>query len=448
MKTKLQNLWESLRTSYWFVPGIMLVGAFALSFLSQQLDSRFRVDIALALPGIFEGGPDGARSMLATIAGSMITAAAVTFSITIAALVNASSQFGPRLLRIFLEDTGSQIVLGTLLGTFIYCLMALRLVPTEDSSTYVPHLSTTLAAILAVASIGVLIYFIHHMVSMLQVSHVVARVGDEMLKAISRLFPEDLGWSPEEATQSESISLSDLAGAVVPDGDQQMIQADRIGYIQAIDEDSLLELAIRHDAVIRIALRPGVFIVPEALLAVVWPSKRATEELTSKLQEVFLVGNRRTPFQDVELYFDELIEIALRALSPGINDPYTAFTCIDWLTAGLASLSTRRMPSRYRYDDGRRLRIIADGPQIDHLIERTFDRIRNSGQTHPSVLRKLLESATTIGPFLRDLEELEELRRQIFAINEVTRSAAIVEHERAMLTGCYRDAVRALNSVL
>lgn len=424
----------------------MLIGAFGLSFLTQQLDSQFRFEIAYSLPGVFEGGPDGARSMLATIAGSMITAAAVTFSITIAALANASSQYGPRLLRIFLQDTGSQVVLGTLLGTFIYCLMALRLVPNEGPTDFVPHLSTTVAVLLALASIGVLIYFIHHTASMLQVSHVTAKVGGEMLSAIRRVFPDDLGWSPEEATQSESISLSDLAGAVVPDGDQQVIQADRIGYIQAIDEDSLLELAIRHDVVIRIALRPGVFIVPEALLAVVWPSKRATEELNSALQEVFLVGSRRTPFQDVELYFDELIEIALRALSPGINDPYTAFTCIDWLTAGLASLSTRRMPSRYRYDDGRRLRIIADGPQMEHLIERTFDRIRNAGQSHPSVLRKLLESATTIGPFLRDVGELEELRRQIFAISEVARSPAIVEHERSILSSLYREAVQALNS--
>lgn len=423
----------------------MLIAAFGLSFLTQQLDSQFRFEIAYSLPGVFEGGPDGARSMLATIAGSMITAAAVTFSITIAALANASSQYGPRLLRIFLQDTGSQVVLGTLLGTFIYCLMALRLVPNEGPTDFVPHLSTTVAVLLSLASIGMLIYFIHHTASMLQVSHVTARVGGEMLASIKRVFPEELGWSPETKEQDESISLSEMARSIVPDADQQVIHAERIGYIQAIDEDTLLELAVRHDVVIRIVLRPGVFIVPDALLAVVWPATRATDELISALQDVFLVGSRRTPFQDVELYFDELIEIALRALSPGINDPYTAFTCIDWLTAGLTSLSTRRLPSRYRYDNANKLRIIADGPEIEKLVERTFDRIRNAGDSHPSVLRKLLEAATIIGPFLQDPVEVDELRQQLFALDELVRSSTFSEHERNKLSSCYRDAVRALN---
>lgn len=445
MKTQLQNNLETLRSSYWFVPGLMLVSAIGLSFLTQDLDDRYQLDIARSWPGVFQGGPSGARSMLAAIAGSMITAAAVTFSITIAALSNASSQFGPRLLRIFMQDTGSQIVLGTLLGTFTYCLLALSLVPVEDVTDYVPPLSIAVALLLALASIGVLIYFIHHMASMLQISHVTATVGTELLSAIDRLFPEHLGWGPVSDEPDDAIRLSEVQGSVLPDGDQYDVIAEKVGYIQAVDEETLMELTTRHDVVVRIAMRPGAFVVQDSLVGVIWPAERVTDELVSELQDVFLVGNRRTAFQDIELHFDELIEIALRALSPGINDPYTAFTCIDWLTAGLAELARSRMPSRYRRDENGVLRVIADSPRLDQLIDRTFDRIRNAGVDHPAVLLSLVDSAHPLGPLLRGHPERKALRRQLRAIDGVVRASTFSEHEREALTIAYRNGIEALN---
>lgn len=445
MKTRFQNLWESLRSSYWFIPSLMLIGAAGLSVVMQNLDSRFQGDVVEAFPGAFQGGPDGARSMLATIAGSMITAAAVTFSITIAALATASSQFGPRLLRIFMQDTGSQVVLGTFLGTFIYCILALRLVPANGTELEVPHLSISVALALALASIGVLIYFVHHTASMLQVSHVAARVGEELVKAINNLFPEDLGWGPSDESKEDTIRLSDASAGALPDANQHEVRAERVGYVQAVDDERLMELAVRQDVTIRIALRPGAFIVPDGLLAVVWPAERATEELQAKLQEVFLVGGRRTPFQDIELYFDELIEIALRALSPGINDPYTALTCIDWLTAALATMARRRLPSRYRHDDDGVLRIIADAPELDRMIDRSFDRIRRAGSDHPPILHKLLVSMQILGPFVDDVDRAA-LRRQAIAIDVIARDSGFVEHERTGLVNEYRKALQILNT--
>ena len=442
MRTQIRNAWESLQTSYWFIPTVMVVGAAGLSAVTQELDSRYQFDVANRLPGVFEGGPDGARSMLATIAGSMITAAAVTFSITIAALATASSQFGPRLLRIFMRDTGSQVVLGTFVGTFIYCLLVLRLVPVGDDTISVPHFSTTTALILAVISIGVLIYFIHHMASMLQVANVASRVGEELLHAINGLFPDDLGWEP---TEDDAIDLSDAGSAVLPDVNQKSVAADRIGYIQAIDEETLMETAISHDVVIRVVLRPGAFVIPDTQLAVVWPSERATQALEAELQDVFLVGPRRTPFQDIELYFDELIEIALRALSPGINDPYTAFTCIDWLTAGITSLARFRLPSRYRKDGDGTLRVIADGPSIELLLDHIFDRIRNVAGTTPSVVQKLLDAAEIIAPFIDDADEAATLRKHLTAIGALVRASGFAEHERRELDAGYTRALAALN---
>ncbi len=445
MKTRLLNLWESLQSSYWFVPSLILLLAGALSAIMQHLDGRFHGDVIELYPGVFQGGPDGARSMLATIAGSMITAASVTFSITIAALATASSQFGPRLLRIFMQDTGSQVVLGTFLGTFIYCVLALRLVPANGTEREVPHLSITMALILALASIGVLIYFIHHMASMLQVAHVAARVGEELIGAINQLFPGDLGWASDGAAHEDAVRLSEAGSATLPDANQQTILSERTGYVQAVDDERLMELAVEYDSTLRVALRPGAFVLPDGLLAVVWPAERVTDALCAELQDAFIIGARRTPFQDIELYFDELIEIALRALSPGINDPYTALTCIDWLTAALASMARRQMPSRYRHDREGTLRVIADAPELATLIGHSFDRVRHAGADQPPVLLKLLESARRLGAVV-DEASRAALRRQVIAIEEVVRQAAFVEHVRVDLAHRYRETLHQLNA--
>jgi uncharacterized membrane protein len=172
-KTKLSKLWEALHSSYWFVPTLMVVIAIALAFAMLSLDRAGKSGPIESLGWIYTGGPDGARTMLSAIASSMITVAGTAFSITLVALTLASSQFGPRLLRNFMQDTGNQIVLGTFIATFIYCLLVLRTVRGDDYNVFVPQLSVTVGIVLAIASIGVLIYFIHHASTTIQASHVI-----------------------------------------------------------------------------------------------------------------------------------------------------------------------------------------------------------------------------------------------------------------------------------
>jgi uncharacterized membrane protein len=446
LRTRIHSNWDALLASYWFIPLLMVVAACGLSILTADLDDRYRLEVVGRLPGIFTGSPEGARAMLSTIAGSMITAAAVTFSITIAALVNASAQFGPMLLRIFMHDTGSQLVLGTFLGTFIYCLLTLRQIRDTSSTIDVPYISTTVSLAMALASIGMLIYFIHHIASLVQVANVAAQIGDELHESIREAFPVEVGFEPAGRLTAHAIPLDQPNFEVLPDARQQFVRADRIGYVQAIDQDSLMELADEYEIVIRIAMRPGAFVAPGAGLAVVWPAERVSDAVREAVRDVFLLGPRRTPYQDVELYFDELTAIALRAISPAINDPYTAFICIDWLAGGILLLARRSLPSRYRYDRQGTLRIIADGPSIARIIDAVFDHIRNAGSGHPTVLRKLLEAALLIGPSLRGPEDREALLRQIMAIDALARSAAFAEHERRRLADCYLDAVEVLNA--
>jgi uncharacterized membrane protein len=178
--TWLYTRWDRLRSSYWFIPSVMALIAISLSFATIAADTKFRDDMLREQGWIYTGGAEGARAVLSVIAGSIITVAGTTFSITIASLSLASAQFGPRLLHNFMRDTGNQVVLGTFISTFLYCLLVLRTIRGLEDNTYVPHLSVTLGVALAVASLGVLIYFIHHVAESIQVAHIIHVVGAEL----------------------------------------------------------------------------------------------------------------------------------------------------------------------------------------------------------------------------------------------------------------------------
>ena len=226
--TRLRAFWESIRATYWAVPSLMAVAAVGLSVAMIRVDEVLTPKFIGTLSWVYTGGPEGARAVLSTIAGSMITVAGVTFSITIVALTLASQQFGPRLLRSFLRDLGNQIVLGTFVSTFIYCLLVLRTVRGNDDAQFVPHLAVTLGVLLAMLSLGVLIFFIHHVSMSIQASQIIANVAQDLEGAVVRLFPERLGHEPAPVAASTALprmTSSESARAV---------SADASGYVQAM----------------------------------------------------------------------------------------------------------------------------------------------------------------------------------------------------------------------
>ncbi|MBE9106625.1 DUF2254 domain-containing protein, partial [Nostoc cf. edaphicum LEGE 07299] len=327
INVKISKLWDQLHSSYWFIPAVMAVVATALAFTMLNLDRTGKVDIDYWW--VYTGGADGARSLLGSVAGSMISVAATAFSITIVALQLAASNFGPRLLRNFMQDTGNQIVLGTFIGTFIYCLFVLRTIHGEGDGyeQYVPQLSVTVGTLLAIISIGVLIYFIHHASTIIQASHVIENVSEDLHSAIKRLFPERIGHGePEHSLGIEEIPMS-FEKEALP------IRANGTGYLQAIDNGELMEIACKHNLLIRLQVRPGKFLIQGSDLALVFPGKKVNKKLTKQINDAFILGKERTEQQDIEFPIDQLVEIALRAISPGINDPFTAIRCIDRINA-------------------------------------------------------------------------------------------------------------------
>ncbi|RYG42230.1 DUF2254 domain-containing protein, partial [bacterium] len=366
------TFWEKLRTNYWFVPGLMSICAIVLSFVLVGLDRTVRDDMVRELGWVYSGGPEGARGVLSTIAGSVIGVAGTTFSITIAVLSLATGQFGPRLLRGFMRDRGNQVVLGTFTSTFLYCLLVLRTVRGTDETTYVPHLSVTFAVLLAILNMAVLIYFVNHVAESIQVSRIIEKVGEEVDASIDRLFPEEIG-----TTEGRTA---------LPEGSSATIRAEESGYVVSVDDDSLLRTAEKHDLVLKLIARPGDHIIRGMPLLSVWPE---VGESGDALQGAYALSRTRTSFQDAEFALMELAEIGVRALSPGTNDPFTAIACLDRLAVSMCALAERQRPSAFRHGKQGNLRIVAEPYPYGRLVEAAFGHLRHAAKGQPAVTERL-----------------------------------------------------------
>ncbi len=435
---KLSKLWYSLHSSYWFVPTLMAIVAIALSWAMLALDRSGKSGPIESLGWIYTGGPDGARALLSAVAGSMITVAGTTFSITIVALQLASSQFGPRLLRNFMQDTGNQVVLGTFIATFLYCLLVLRTVRGDEYNVFVPQLSVTVGILLAIISIGVLIYFINHASTLIQASHIIGEVSADLDGAINRLFPEKLGYGRSQTERQ--------VGEIPADFDSQAhsIKAADSGYLQEVDNKRLLKIAQSKKLLLRLNHHPGKFIVQGCELVLIWPGERVTKKLTQQINNAFILGRERTEQQDVEFPINQLVEIACRAISPGINDPFTAIRCIDQLSVGLSHLAEREFPSPYRYDDDHNLRVIVEPVTFAGLADAAFNQIRQYGSTDVAVIIRLFEAITAISEHTHRQKDRAVLLHHAQMIKHSGQEGATEENDQKAIAERYHRVLQAL----
>jgi uncharacterized membrane protein len=437
MKSHVSRYWDDLRSSFWFLPSLMATGAVLLAFAGVALDRSISDEWLRTHRWAYTGGAEGASAVLGTIAGSMITIAGVVFSLTLVALSLASSQFGPRLLRNFMRDTTNQVVLGTFVGTFLYCLLVLRTIRRADEVAFVPHLSVSLGVLFAIASLGVLIYFIHHVSVSIQADEIVGRVGDELLLGIDRLYPAQDGDRPApERADIELPATFDREAVRVPAPDD--------GYLQLLDLESLVALGAEIDVVIRVARRPGQYAVQGSPLAMVWPPDRASERVRERVAAAFVLGPRRTPAQDIEFSVDQLVEIAARAMSPGVNDPFTAMTCVDRLGSAMCRLVRRELPSPYRWDGAHRLRVVTQPVTFPELADAAFNQIRQYARSSAAVTMRLLDTLAGIAGVARRLEHRAALLRHAEMIVRGAREALPEIQDRHDVEARFEVASRAL----
>jgi uncharacterized membrane protein len=405
---------EVLRTNLWLVPAVEVVAAIALFAGTTALD-RAAYHGAFALPPwVISGTADAARQILTAIAAAVITVVGVVFSIILVTLTLASTQFGPRMLRNFIRDRGTQLTLGTFVATFVYAVLVLVSIGPGPHGDFVPHIGVTITLALMVAALAVLIYFIHHTATAIQLPQVIASIARDLAAAI-----ETQGGDEEPArraasgeagpSSAELLSRMESAGGVV--------KATDSGYLQYIRIDSLVSFAEEADVVISLNHRPGHFIVQGHPIGTVWPPDAAAR-VNEALGRAHITGPYRTLTQDVSFGIDQLVEIAIRALSPAVNDTFTAMTCVDWLGDNLCKIVRRWHPTRVHRDDHGFIRIIAAQPTYDRLVQRSYEKIREASNGMPAIMIRQLDAIAEImmetsGPGQRRvlIEQAEMIQR-------------------------------------
>jgi len=455
MKARLINIWDSFRSSFWFVPTFMSFMAIGLAVgtgqIDQLLDSTYHSIDWLSTTAL------AARSTLSSIAAATITLAGVVFSITIVTLSIASSQYGSRLVRNVMTDSIADLVIGQYIGTSLYCLLVLRTIRGSDSTSthFVPQVGTAVGLLLGLICMGMLIWFIHHVAMAIQAPNLIEAVAQDLNNTIDRLFPHHVGKQTDENIDEDSTpeelfsSLNDT---------HITIPAATEGYIEGIDGDSLISLAMQINGVIELNCKPGNFITRQQSLARIWLynldeqdvdfTDRAEAIITS-INRVIIIGSTRTPRQNISYAALELVEIAVRALSPGINDPFTAMSCIDRLGGALGILAERPIQSLIRRDSESIPRVIvttADG--FPEVLHDSFNLVRQHGAQSVAVSLRILESLTGIATHLKRREDIDAVRRQAESLKVVFDKHIIVEIDREDFEARYQKLVEILDRTL
>jgi uncharacterized membrane protein len=422
---KIKQLLSQMRSNLWFLPSLMVAGSAVLAVALIEADSSV-IDIWLSRwPRLFGAGAEGARGMLSTIAGSMMSVVGITFSMTLVALALASSQYSSRVLRNFMGSRVTQGVLGIFAGIFTYCLIVLRTIRSGNEGEFVPNLAVFFGFVLALGGVGVLIFFIHHIASSIQASSILAAVAQETFETVDRIFPEKLGAGPGEIDEEPVLrSMAERNWRVVP--------AAETGYIQSVDNAGLLRVARDRKTIVRMERGIGEFVVQNTALASLALEDPPDPGTIAALQATFSISRYRTMEQDAAFGIRQIVDVALKALSPGINDTTTAVMCVDYLSAILARLAPRQVPSSRRYEEGE-LRVMAIGPTFANLLAEAFDQIRGSAKGNLAVISRMLDALQTVAGLTASAPRRRALREQVEWIAELAGRTVEFAHDRARI---------------
>jgi len=437
--SRLHRWWLDLNSSLWFVPSLMVLAAIVAAYGLVHLDDSIGHEWTKRHPLLFGAGADGARGMLSAIAGSMITVAGLIFSLTLSTLAQVSSQYTSRLLRNFMRDRSNQVVMGFFVSIFVYCLAVLRTIRGGDERVFVPSLAVAFGLLLALVSIGMLIFFIHHIASSIQAANVIGGAAQETEKTFNKLFPKELG---DDATPAEKDDLADLGPLNwVP------IAAHASGYIMGIDEEALLAFACETDAVVRMEHAIGSYVTKGSPLVsiVSYPAAKQLvgQENAERLNEAYSIGNQRTLDQDAGFGLRQLVDIALKALSPGINDTSTAVMCIDRLGSLLALLAGRDLGSPVRAEAGQ-VRVIAQRPDFASYLATAFDQVRANAAEDLAIYLRQLAALRTVAQRTTRPDYRRALRQQTELALAAAEKNITVSYEIEQVRQHYRDTLAAL----
>ncbi len=439
-----KNVWHNIQSSLWFLPTTLGIAAVILSYILPSVDKNLPRQIAAHRGWLFYGSPSAARTILSTLAGSLITVIALLFSITMLTLQQASTQFTSRVFQNFTDDRGNQWVLGTYIATFVYCIMILRKVQSANGTVanFVPVLSITVAIVLALICIGLLVFFVHHSATLFQAATVIERIHHDLIDSIERNFQDDDG--EPRSSDDDMRAFREL----YPEEPRQRIHSQESGYLRTIDEDAVLAaLPAGGWGVIPLAL--GQYVVQKSVLLEVGAAIE-DEVRIRQIRTAFVLDNERTLPQDTLFGVRQLVDIAVKALSPGINDPTTAEHVISCLSDAVVRLGDRAFPSRILHEERDQqqgaVALWLNRPTFDDFVAAAFTQIRRVAANDVSVTLHLLAMLQAAGGHLTE-RNAAPIREQIaHIVTQVDRSEIGLE-ARAALLAAAQAAEEATRSV-
>ncbi len=415
MMTRLRLWLDTLRTSLWFVPSVIVLGSVVVAYALLALDAWLPAQWWQQVPWLdrlLNVNIQGANAMLQVIGGSMITVVGVVFSITIAALTLASNQYTSRVLRNFIRDRANQVVLGSFLGIFVYCLLVMRSLSGADMTSQAPPVALLVALLLAFVGVALLIFFIHHISLGLRISNIVVSIAHESLAAVDR-HCRDGDADPGDADPVDVTS---------PQGRHHVVRARDSGYVIGVSLGSLTDLAVEMEGCIRVVRGSGTFVTRGEVIADLQTPRDDLGDALSRASEAWSYGSQRTLENDPGFGMRQLVDVAMKALSPAVNETTTALMCVNWLGVILARLIRCRLPSRMIVRDGH-VRVVAAYPSMADFLALGFDQIRQNASGNVAILKRQLEVLEMLARTDRQHMYRTPIRHQMVAIMALAQAS-------------------------
>ena len=422
------NLWRiQLRLS------LAAVALFAITLVPDILDKYGVIHIPSWLT---MGSIDDARAILSAMMGAVATVLALIFSVALLVLSMVETLFGPRLLYRFLQDWVTQAMIGMFMGTFVYICLVFLVTHQDPRSTFIPQISLIASWALVVFSFGFLVYYSHRIASSIQNPDMIAAIVDDLYVAAGGAHSAGFGKGTGEVRDEAEILRQANTGAVV--------SCPKSGYLQHIEHGSLVAAAKGADALIVLRFRPGQFVLRGEPLAAIIPAENVSSVAVA-IDRGILIGRHRTLTQDSEFGIAQVVEIAIRALSPAVNDTFTGVACVDWLADARLTLAERPPLGGNWYDKSGRLRVWMPTVRLERLCKLAFDQIRQASATTPAVLIRQLDAIPRLAPRLPDACR-QVLYEQADAILET--AGALVTLDRRDLDAAGNRAHTALEALV
>lgn len=436
MEVKIKQSWLNIRNSLWFLPTLMALSAVILALALIGLDRHLSYNDLNITWFLYSGQRQGARSVLSTIASSMVTIAGVTLSITLVALTMASQQFGPRLLRNFIADKSNQVVIGTFIATFIYSLIVLLTIHGTDENEFVPKLSVVFAFVLAVFSLGVIIFFIHHVTTSIQADYIIKDSFRDFHRIADALLLN------ENEKDNDAATAEEMRQALNSYQHNKSVHLNASGFVQTIDYNSICQWAQTHDAGVCLSVDVGSFVSVYEAFATVFYTRPVPENVEEELQACLVIGYQRTPNEDLLFSLKQIVEVGVRALSPGINDPHTAVTCIQWLGAALSIIAKKKLKAPVVKDGQGNIRVVQHQVTYDEMLQTCFNHLRLYARTNIYVMAEIMTALKRPMLVASDKAFRDKLQQTAEMIHQEVHQQYGQNHPRQLIDHLFRELMQ------